>query len=62
MSSTNIVRNERGQIRSIAQAEASRLLFGDETYQPHRPDGTFSLGGEWITYNDLVKRIEKATA
>lgn len=46
--------------RTDAEREASRLLFDDADYVPHRPDGTFSLGGEWITYNELVGQIGRA--
>lgn len=47
-------------IRTNAEREASRLLFDDADYVPHRPDTVFSLGEEWITYNELVERIGRA--
>lgn len=54
---SDIVRDSKGRIRSAAQQEASRLLFDDPTYAPLRPDATFIMGTEWITYTDLVERL-----
>lgn len=44
--------------RTEAECRASEMLFCDRNYEPLRPTHKFSLGREWISYIDLVKRLK----
>lgn len=55
-----MTRNDKGQFkreRTVAEKQASRMIFGDPDYTPRRPDAQYIVGTEWVTYTALVARI-----